>query len=397
MKATIQIYTSDGISNGMYPIKLIVSHQKKRKRKTIGYTTIDDWDEIHQLPKQSHDDFENLYGQIMDYRKKAITSEFRSLNDVTEGFSFFESLKKINVNFYDFADQEIDKMRKMNRNGNADAYQYAINELKKIAPFLTFEKVDRVLLENFKQLKRENGKKNTTIRTYLYEIRAIYNKAVRLGMCEDQRPFSGLFLDLPVRVRRHKNEYLDRNGLNTLRKTKKITPEQQVAVDLTLLQFYLCGADLVDVYYLKKSQISNNRVFFNRAKLGVKGYEIEVALLPEAKEIIDKYITDSKTEKEEYVFPWRKDETAYKTFRSNHNRKLERVQKNLKIELKPKGGKLTSKVVRHSFATLGKFAGVDPDIMRELMGHERNDIDTAYKDLFPEKVRDEKQRLICFG
>ena len=55
---------------------------------------------------------------------------------------------------------------------------------------------------------------------------------------------------------------------------------------------------------------------------------------------------------------------SYKTFRSNHNRKLERVQKKLEIELKPKGRKLTSKVVRHSFATLGKFAGVDPDIMR---------------------------------
>ncbi|MDH7444646.1 site-specific integrase [Aquimarina sp. 2201CG14-23] len=390
MKATVKLYTTDGLSNGLYPVKLIVTHQKKIKRKTIGYSSADDWDDFNQLPKTSHDDFENLYGVILDYRKKAVAGKFKSLLNVTEGLQYFEGSEKKEVNFYDFADKEITRMKKLGRNGNADAYQYAINELKKFSPYLKFNQIDRIVLENFKQYKKEEGNKNTTIRTYLYEIRAIYNKAVRMGLTEDNRPFVGLFLDLPVRVRRHKNEYLDRNGIEVLRKAKNLSKEQQIAVDLTLLQYYFCGADLVDVYYLKKKQLVNGRVYFTRKKLGVKGYEFDVKIMPEAKLLIDKYISTET----EYVFPWRKDDVGYKTFRSNHNRKMERVQKNLEIDLMPKGGKLTSKVVRHTFATLGKFAHVDPDILRELMGHERNDIDTAYKDKFPEKIRDKVHKKI---
>lgn len=389
MKATVKLYKSDGKSKGLYPVKLIITHQKKIRRKTIGYSSAEDWNALHELPKTSHDDYEDLYGLIMEYRKKALSLKFKELESVASGMSFFEGSKGKITNFYLFADQEIERMRKLNRNGNADAYQYATDQLEKFAPELNFTDITRTLLENFKQHKKEEGLKNTSIRTYLYEIRAIYNKAVRMGICEDSRPFTGLFLDLPVRVRRNKNEYLDRKGLKKTKEAEELSKEQQMAVDLNLLQFYFCGADLVDVYYLKKKQIVKGRAFFKRAKLGVKGYEFDVKVLPEAEEIINKYKTDD--DDDEYIFPWRKDKTGYKTFRSNHNRKLERVRKKLKIELMPKGGKLTSKVVRHSFATLGKFAGIDPDIMRELMGHERNDIDTAYKDKFPEKIRDKVQ------
>ncbi len=393
MKATIKLYTNDGSSKGLYPIKLIVTHQKRIKRKTIAYSSIDDWDSIHELPKVTHDDFEDLYGLIMEYRKKALSIKFKELETVASGMAFFEGRKGIITNFYLFADQEIERMNKLGRNGNALAYKYAKDQLEKFAPELNFTDINRTLLENFKQHKKEEGLKNTSIRTYLYEIRAIYNKAVRLGNCEDSRPFTGLFFDLPVRVRRNKNEYLDREGIQKIINAKGLSKEQQMSVDLNLLQFYFCGTDLVDVYYLKKSQLVNGRAFFKRAKLGLRAYEFDMLVLPEAQEIIDKYRADDEV----YIFPWRKDEVGYKTFRSNHNRKLERVRKKLKIELMPKGGKLTSKVVRHSFATLGKFAGVDPDIMRELMGHERNDIDTAYKDKFPSKIRDKAQHLICFG
>jgi len=60
----------------------------------------------------------------------------------------------------------------------------------------------------------------------------------------------------------------------------------------------------------------------------------------------------------------------------------------------PKGGELTSKVIRHSFATIGKFLMIDVDVIRELMGHERGDMDTVYKDLYPEGVRDAAQLKI---
>jgi integrase len=47
--------------------------------------------------------------------------------------------------------------------------------------------------------------------------------------------------------------------------------------------------------------------------------------------------------------------------------------------------------MRHTFATLAKFKHYDQDLIRELMGHERNDIDTIYKDKYPEVERDAMQ------
>ncbi|WP_024770821.1 Arm DNA-binding domain-containing protein [Aquimarina macrocephali] len=79
MKATVKLYKNDGKSKGLYPVKLIITHQKKIKRKTIGYSLAEDWNTLHELPKTSHDDYEDLYGLIMEYRKKALPLKFKEL------------------------------------------------------------------------------------------------------------------------------------------------------------------------------------------------------------------------------------------------------------------------------------------------------------------------------
>ncbi|WP_162558751.1 tyrosine-type recombinase/integrase [Robertkochia solimangrovi] len=134
-------------------------------------------------------------------------------------------------------------------------------------------------------------------------------------------------------------------------------------------------------------------MYLKRSKLGAKAYVFDVLLLPEAARILNKY--QDKDPESEYVFPWSKNRTRYQTFRSSHNAKLKRIQKNSGLEILPTGGVLTTKVIRHSFATIAKFKHVEPDIIRELMGHERGDIDTAYKDRYPEGVRDSALKEIC--
>ena len=391
MKATVKIYKNDGSKSLVYPVKLIVTHQKKIKRKTIANTQLRDWDELKELPKPTHPDFELLYGQMMEIRAKAVTRLFKNMTCLDRAMDFFLQVENQKQNdFYKFAATEIERMRKMGRKGNAFAYEFSVAQLKKFAPFLDFEDIDRYLLENFKRHKLMDGLKNTSVRTYLYEIRAIYNTAVRLGHCEDKRPFKGLFLDLQVRKRRAKNEYLDLDGIKQLQELKTDTKAQRRAVDLSLLQFYLGGLDLIDVYHLKADQLKGNRLFIKRTKLGAKAYFFDVRVFPQAMAIMDKY----RKERDGYLFPWRKGEVAYKTFRSTHNNTLKRLQVKNGIGLMPNGGKLTSKIMRHSFATLAKFKGVQEDVIRELMGHERNDIDTIYKDKYPENVRDKAHKKI---
>ena len=95
-----------------------------------------------------------------------------------------------------------------------------------------------------------------------------------------------------------------------------------------------------------------------------------------------------------FVFPWRKDFEGYKNFRDNLRRSMDHVQEITGIDVLPLGGKIRVKVARHSFATIGKQLFIDADLLRELMGHERNDVDTIYKDKYPQKTRDKAQLLI---
>ncbi|PKH50781.1 hypothetical protein CXF68_08820 [Tenacibaculum sp. Bg11-29] len=47
------------------------------------------------------------------------------------------------------------------------------------------------------------------------------------------------------------------------------------------------------------------------------------------------------------------------------------------------------KVARHTFGTIGSRLFVEPDVLRALMGNERDDVDIIYKDVYPEALRDE--------
>lgn len=382
MKATVKLYRSDGSKGDKFPIKLILTYKGKVRRKTIGHSKEQLWNEVKQLPMASHPNRDYLFDVIKDIEKYSEDQPFIELEDFDAAFTYLLGQKKKQVQFLDYGEHRAQVMEQEGRHGNARAYRTALNELRKFKDPIPLKDVTSDLLERFKQHKKSEGLKNTSIKNYLVECRAIYNWAVKEKLVENQQPFAGLFDDLTIKKRRARNRYLSKEQIKLL-EGLTLDKSYQRAVDLSLLQFYLCGADLTDLYYLKNENVTKDRVFLSRNKLGKKAYEFDVLLSDKAKAIIDKY-----KEKGEYVFPWRKEPQAYITFRNNHNRNLKIIQKRLQLELHPKNDHLTTKVMRHTFATLGKFDRIEEDILRELMGHERNEIDTAYKDRYPEEDRD---------
>ena len=391
MKAKIQLYQNDGESLHGYPVKLILSHERKTRRKTLSYSNLNDWDLLKNLPLKTHPDFEELYSRILNMKAKSIKFDFRELTDFEDAFELLLDKRKKKVDlFSEWADQRISFMEKNNRPGNADAYRTAKNQLDKFAPYLKLSEITPRLLDNFKVFKKSEGLKNTSIKNYLVEIRAIYNAAVKAGIVEDSKPFTGVLNNLAIQKRRQRNRYLAPEEIKRLENLNLEQDSFQRALDFSLLQFYLCGVDLIDIYYLKKEDLLNDRVILTRRKLGDKAYEFDVYLPSKAKKIINKY----KVLEGENVFPWKKEYISYKTFRNNHNRSLKKIQDQLEIKLLPKNDSFTTKVMRHTFATLGKFERIEEDLLRELMGHERNDIDTVYKDKYPQSERDAAQLKI---
>lgn len=388
MKASVKLFTSDGETSQGFPVKLVVSHKGKTLRRTLGYSSLVYWDSLRGKPTPSHPDYESLYGQMLDIEKKALTAQFRNSTDVNLALNDLLDVPEArDITLKSYFKKQISLMRSQGRPGNADAYIAVMNQMEYYSPGLLLSDIEGVLLERFKRYKLKSCS-DKTVKNYLGVLRALYNKAlvdpdVNLT---DKEPFKGVMTGLMVKRRRKKNRYLllkDIQRLDALFHSNDLTRTEKRVVGLSLLQFYLGGLNLVDLYYLKRSAFYKDRILLSRKKLGRYAEEYDVKVFPVARAIFDFFEKDPT-----YIFPWRKDELGYKTFRRNHYRSLLALQQRHKIELHPVDVRLNINAFRHTFATLGKFAGVDPDIIRELMGHERNDIDTVYKDRYPESVRD---------
>lgn len=386
MTGKIKLWKNDGITSKGFPVKIILSDGKKRKRKSLFYISENDWNEKDQLPKSSAPDFEDKYTLVTDLKSKVQSLHFAGLSNFDKAIEFLLDYTPKDTSIYSYFDKRIDFMKSQNRLGNAKVYEETLVDLKKFRSVLNFEHLDSYFLESYKQFKKDQGLKNTSIKKNLVTIRAVWNSAIKENVIPYSNPFKGLFDDLPIQKRRARNFYLSIDALKNMKAINSKHKSYQRAIDLSLLQFYLGGADLIDIYYLEKKDLVNGRCFLTRRKNGQRAYEYDVKLTKTAQLLIEKYLSDS-----EYVFPWRKSFDAYITFRNNHNRNLKLMQKRHKILLSPKNGNLTTKVMRHTFATLAKFKHYEPDLIREVMGHERNDIDTIYKDKYPEAERDAMQ------
>jgi len=392
MEATIQLYTTDGESKKGFPVKLVL-YNGKRKRKTIGNSILEHWNEATQLPRPAHPRFEQLSEMILSMRAVAVTSKFKRIERLDQALDFLQNTEGggANNSVYGYCDVLTKRMRASGRDGNALFYEGVMQQFKYFSHELFFDDITPDFIERFKMYKLD-GCTNKTVKEYVGCLRAVYNKAVRDPdmLIKDKTPFENATRDLPTRRRRKKNRYLDPEGIKQLQALTGLSPRRTMVVDLTLLQFYLGGVDLFDLYYLKRKQLYGNRVMFQRGKLGKLKIEFDVRVFEPARKILEKYMASEG----EYVFPWKKPHKSYITWRGQHNKWLIKVQQKHGIALSPIDANLTSKVMRHSFRTRAKFLHIEVDMIRELMGHERDDVDTAYADKFSEKERDAAQKLI---
>lgn len=411
MKGKIKLDIKKGrLRKNGFPVIIELFH-KKQVRFNLGlYFFEHEWDFEKEEP------INDKRSILLIRKKKSLLDDliFSSLTDNSISTDYIKAvlldeapIEKGEHDFFLFAKTLMDEMIKMkdakgfDKYGNANVYRTATNQLKLFREKLLFKEIDYNFLLGFKNWQINKNSKPTA-NTYLRTLRAIYNEGARRGLVNDIKPFKDIFKGITQKQNRTKKRHINSNSIFVLENMIGLPEGQQIAVDLWLLQFYLGGQDFKDIYYLENYQIVKSRVFFNsgRSKLDGNGYQFDLKLFDKAQSIINKYQVDGR-----FCFPWRKDFKGYKAF-------IRRVQENLKkvqskyndhvlrisnqnkvkyhlIEVLPLGGNLSPKVSRHTFGTLGSRLFVEPDLLRALMGHERDDVDTIYKDVYPENIRDE--------
>jgi hypothetical protein len=394
MTINLKINRAKEVPEG-FPLFFEISHKGKRKIKTIGICKAEHWIEANGTISHKHPDYEYLMPRIMQLKDRARQIVVSGVEDIEVAYKQLNKQEIANLDFLKYANELILQMnvlaaaleRKKDlkaRNkivGNVKVYENAIKRLKQMTATVYVSDFNYEFLMKFKNRHLMSGNSKSTVHLYLRTLRAIYNKCILQHELPNKNPFVGVFDGLKLKSYQNKKKYLTKRAVELL-EGLSLPGAKQKYVDLWLLQFYFGGCDLIDIYYMKKNQIRGGRVYFERGKTE-NGLMIDLKIHPKAAAILAKF--ENRTE---FVVLGRKDVKGYEGYRRRYSRVLVEAQTLLQIEVMPVGGNIGVKVARHTFANCAKKLEIAPDLIRELMGHERDDVDNFYKDRFSEKKRD---------
>src|SRR5690606_28105847 len=159
MRAQVKMYKNDGAGKNGYPVKLIISHNKKIKRKTLVTVLEKYWDPVREIPLPSYPHFETLYSRILEIRSRAVGIEFYEMEDMTMAMNFLLNSGKKDkmIDCHTYGDQRTGYMRSVVRGGNAISYEDATKALMTVAPSLKFSELPPAHFSKMKVKRRLDG------------------------------------------------------------------------------------------------------------------------------------------------------------------------------------------------------------------------------------------------
>lgn len=394
---------SKPLSDGQYLVYLRITKNRRKKEISIGLKGFKEHFVSEQFIKP-HPNFKIENGFIIKQKHEAL-SIIRNFQLNDEDFTLesferkFRGVPETNDNFFDFTEEIIKEMEQSDRLGNARAYKEAkeslvkfINENHPGKTIVKFKELTPELLEKYEVYMRSRGNENGGMAFKMRQIRAIFNKAInRKIISQDIYPFK-YYKVSKLKAKPNKRALT----VEDFKKLKDVNlsqfPHLMEAYNYFMFSFYTRGMNFVDMMYLKKSDIVNDRLYYTRAK--TKG-RFNIEIVDKAQEIIDFY--KDKTKNTSYVFPillsddMTPKQIEYRKHKvlSRYNRKLGEIAKIAGVE-----SHVTSYVARHSFATILKKKGTSTDLISELMGHSNVQITMTYLKEFDDEELDKANRRL---
>lgn len=388
-------------SKGYAPIVLRLVKDKKKKVIRLGISIEKNyWDATKNKIKPNCPNREYLENIITENLSK-FQKQVLELQSIGKDFSLnqlIESVKKPikNISVSDYLKSIIESLTKENKVGNATHYQALYNCLEKFTKInqLQFIDIDLPFLNKYEAYLRGISNKGNTISIKMRTLRATYNKAIKEKVVKkDYYPFddynvSKLKESTPKRsITKEDIQKIISLDVKTI--SKRPQSLLQFSKDLFLFSYLGCGINMIDIAYLKKSNIVSNRVVYKRHKTGK---QISFLLQPYALEIIQRYLEADR----DYIFPILDDSihsTPEQQFRRVKkityvaNKNLKKIGESINLSIP-----LTTYVARHSFATILKRSGINVAIISEALGHSDLKTTQIYLDSFENTQIDEAMK-----
>ncbi|WCO01715.1 site-specific integrase [Psychroserpens ponticola] len=378
-----------------FPVILRIVKDRKSKLISLGMLCEkEDWDSKKNEFKKTYANASQRNRVLLKLQEKAlkIIDEF-ALDDIDFTLNQFETKfrgrKSSSVTVSEFWKEKINDFIKAGRIGNSKPYKDTYNSFFKFHKNknIVFREVTPAFLDKYETFLRSNNNSNGGIGIKMRTIRALYNYAIKSGIVDEKYyPFKiykiSKFKAKGVKKALIRDEMKLMEAVDTQKYPHLINTKNYL-----VFSYYMGGMNFVDMMKLKWDNIQGDRIQYIRSK--TKG-KFTVKMLEPVKQIIAYYKAQNRPTK--YVFPilLKEDLTPIQIDNRKH-KTLRRFNKQLKeiAEIQGLEQNVTSYVIRHSFATNLKFAGISTDVIGKSMGHADVSITQAYLKEFKDDIIDD--------
>lgn len=268
----------------------------------------------------------------------------------------------------------------------SETYKSALNSFQKFRhdEDIMLDCLTSEVMEAYEAWLNNRGVAPNTVSFYIRILRAVYNRAVEDEIIENRYPFRKVYTGVDKTVKRAL-------PLPIIKKIKTLelsdTPRLDYARDMFLMSFYLRGMSLIDMAYLRKSDLKNGYVTYRRRKTG---QQLIIKWTKEMQKVLDKYPENAS----HYLLPIIRnpeinDRYAYLNAGYNINRNLKTIAEIAGVSIT-----LTLYVARHSWASAAKSIGIPVSVISDGMGHDSETTTKIYLASLDTSVVDKANSLI---
>lgn len=291
---SIVIVPTKKLSNGRHRIRIAVAHHSQTRYISTQFT-LDSTSQIKNGRVIRHENAANMNAclrkLINEYEEIVTSISYLPAISCTELIRIINyEQKKKGITFQSVAREYMNFMKGEEREKSYKLYMIASDR------FIKYMKGDFPLIQltplhiqEFAKVLREENLSDTTIRIYLTLIKVILNYAGKMNyVTYSIHPF--ILFKMPASNVRELDLSIDE--LKRIRDVHLLKPSLSIARDIFMLTYYLGGINLRDLLTYNFKDKDYMRYIRHKTRNSKKGEnEIVFTLQPEAKVIIDKYLT----------------------------------------------------------------------------------------------------------
>ncbi|MCM1349197.1 MAG: site-specific integrase [Firmicutes bacterium] len=305
-----------------------------------------------------------------------------TVNDIVEEYKRFEN----RYSLFEYLKALIAKLKVNGKYRTSETYAAALNSFRHFRKNkdLMLDCLTTDIIEEYEAWHKMRGNTPNTSSFYMRILRAAYNRAVDEDVIEDKKPFRRVYTGVEKTTKRAL-------PLQRIKQIKRLDlsgmPMLDYARDMFLLSFYLRGMSLIDMAFLKKTDLKNGYVVYRRRKTG---QQLTIGWTKEMQKLVDKYPANPT----QYLLPIltnpaSNERCAYRYVACKINRNMKKVAAMIGLQVP-----VTMYVARHSWASVAKAQGIPVSVISEGMGHDSEATTKIYLASLDTSVVDRANSLI---